>query len=47
MLTINPEAVQSATQYTGVLAGVPEEATVAVAWTDAAGNLYQAKSVVK
>ena len=46
MLTINPESVQSATTYTGSLAGIPEEATVAVVWTDAEGKLYQAKKVV-
>ena len=47
MLTINPEAVQSSTAYSGSVEGVSYEGTVAVAWTDEAGNLYQAKTVVR
>ena len=47
MLTINPEAVQSSTAYSGTVEGVSYEGTVAVAWTDEAGNLYQAKTVVR
>ena len=47
MLSINPAAVKSSVEYSGTLAGVPEEATVAVAWTDEAGNIYQAKTVVR
>ena len=47
MLSINPEAIKVSEAYSGTLDGVTEEATVAVAWTDEAGNLYQAKKVVK
>ena len=47
MLTINPDAVKSATAYSGSVEGVSYEGTVAVAWTDEAGNLYQAKTVVR
>ena len=47
MLSINPEAVKSSTAYSGTLEGVYETATVAVAWTDEAGNIYQAKTLVK
>ena len=47
MLYINPEAVKSSTAYSGTLEGVYETATVAVAWTDEAGNIYQAKTFVK
>ena len=47
MLSINPEAVKTSTAYSGTLEDVVDEACVAVAWTDEAGNLYQAKKVVK
>ena len=47
MLSINPEAVKTSEAYSGTLEGVVDEACVAVAWTDEAGNLYQAKKVVK
>ena len=47
MLSINPEAVKTSTAYNGTLEDVVDEACVAVAWTDEAGNLYQAKKVVK
>mgnify|MGYP003553959058 FL=1 len=43
MLTINPNAIQSATEYTGTLNEVQEDAFVMVAWTDAEGNLYEIK----
>lgn len=43
MLTINPNVIQSATEYTGSLNEVQEDAFVMVAWTDAEGNLYQIK----
>ena len=47
MLSINPEAVKTSEAYSSTLEGVVDEACVAVAWTDEAGNLYQAKKVVK
>lgn len=47
MLSINPEAVKTSEAYNGTLEDVVDEACVAVAWTDEAGNLYQAKKVVK
>ena len=47
MLSINPEAVKTSEAYNGTLEGVVEDACVAVAWTDEAGNLYQAKQVKK
>ena len=47
MLSINPEAVKTSAAYNGTLEGVVDEACVAVAWTDEAGNIYQAKTVVK
>ena len=43
MLTVSPEAIQSATAYTGTLGSVQEDALVIVAWTDAEGNLYEIK----
>ncbi len=45
-LTLHEEAVTTSAEYTGTLAGVPEEATVAVSWKDAEGNLYQVKKTV-
>ena len=47
MLSINPDAVKTSAAYNGTLEGVVEKACVAVAWTDEAGNIYQAKTVVK
>ena len=47
MLSINPDAVKTSAAYNSTLEGVTETATVAVAWTDEAGNIYQAKTVVK
>ena len=46
-LPLHSEAVKSSTAVSGTLENVPEEATVAVAWTDAAGNIYQVKKVTK
>ncbi len=46
-LPLHPEAVKSSTTVSGSLTGVFEQATVAVAWTDAAGNLYQVKKTVR
>ena len=45
MLTINPQTIVSETAVSGTLAGVPENATIAVAWTDAEGKLYQVKEM--
>ena len=47
MLSINPDAVKTSAAYNSTLEGVTETATVAVAWTDEAGNIYEAKTVVK
>ena len=46
-LPLHSEAVKSSTAVSGTIENVPEEATVAVAWTDAAGNIYQVKKVTK
>ena len=45
-LTLHQDAVKATAEYSGTLAGVPEEATVAVSWKDAAGNLYQVKKTL-
>ncbi len=46
-LPLHADAVKSTTAVSGTLENVAENATVAVAWTDAAGNIYQVKKVVK
>ncbi|MBQ5844503.1 MAG: hypothetical protein IIW52_06575 [Alistipes sp.] len=46
-LPLHSEAVKSSTAVSGTIENVPEQATVAVAWTDAAGNLYQVKKTVR
>ena len=46
-LPLHADAVKSTTAVSGTLENVPENATVAVAWTDAAGNIYQVKKVEK
>ena len=46
-LPLHADAVKSTTAVSGTLENVAENATVAVAWTDAAGNIYQVKKVEK
>lgn len=46
-LPLHTGAVKSTTAVSGTLENVPENATVAVAWSDAAGNIYQVKRVEK
>ena len=45
MMTLNPECIASETAYSGTLDMATAESHIYVAWTDAAGNLYQAKDV--
>ena len=47
MLSINPEAIKVSEAYSGTLDDVYDQYCVAVAWTDEAGNIYQAKKVEK
>ena len=46
-LPLHTGAVKSTTAVSGTLENVAEIATVAVAWSDAAGNIYQVKKVEK
>lgn len=46
-LPLHTGAVKSTTAVSGTLENVAEKATVAVAWSDAAGNIYQVKKVEK
>ncbi|MBP3498113.1 MAG: hypothetical protein J6K33_09815 [Alistipes sp.] len=46
-LPLHTDAVKSTTAVSGTLENVPEQATVAVAWKDAEGNIYQVKKVEK